>query len=716
MAIIASSDFSGQGSNVTLTGKPLNNVLGGTLTPSWTGGSPMSINASAQVVGSGSYSGNLVNLPTAGTMRWRYTPTGNPDNFALYALATDIIFGGNSIGMLLVQRNSMRLFRTVNGTRNDLQSISIPLIDAPCFLELDQTVENTLTARVIELDGTTVRHSLTQPFIDLPNGWGWGLSMFGSGSDGTWDDVVFQERPVLSTPQLTLPTGASANSTTATGSVTTNVTTGTIYALDSAGSPDQATVLASGTPMNVAGAGAYTIITSGLTPQSTGIKRHYVHKRVTGETSPVIRSSTFNMPATLAVPGGSTATNVDGRWVIVTYTPTGTVSSATASLPAHATPNGAVAQAPKAMVFANDVWTAEFENVPLGDYAPPVVLASNVDHQSVSITGAVAFFIDDLVGEPEGPPVTESAPGVSSHPAAQSVVVGQTATFVASFSGGGIGAQWQRNPGGNTTWSNISGALSVSYTTPPTTITGGTANSGDEYRAVGTNTIGTVTTNPASLTVTPVQSPTVATHPANQTVVAGGSVTVSVVVNDGGGAVSYQWEQSTNGGTSWTNVGTNAPNYTSAALNVGQNGIRFRNVATNSAGSVTSNAAVITVTAGVVAPEITVQPLSQSILDGAVAVLNLEASSGGGTLTYQWEYSTNGGATWSNVNVNGTGNPFTTLPLTVSQSGIQYRGTVTNSAGSDVSDAATITVALPVSARIKGASPFTFFRWLRRSS
>ncbi len=690
MAIIGSSDFAGQGSNVSLTGLPLNNALGGTLTPVWTGATPMFINAAGSVVSGGAYSGNLASMPTAGKMTWLYTPTGNADNFALYALATDIIFSGNAIGMLLVGRNNLRLFRTTNGSRSDLQSLGVTAITAPCYLQLDQTVENTLTIRILELDKTTVRHALTQTFAELPSGTGWGLSMFGSGPDGTFDDVVFEDRPVLPSPILTGPSGSSTSATSATGSVTTDLSGGTMYALDSTGTPD-ATAIKAGTSQTVTAAGVQTIATLGLTPGTTGYKRHYLHKRSTGEESAISRSATFNTPTTLAAPTGTAATVVDGTTVTITYTPTGTVSSATASLPAHATPNGAVTQTPKAMTFSGGVWTAVFTLVPAGDYASPVVLASNADHSSVSITGAAAFYIDDLTGEPEGPPANETSPVISLQPAAQSATAGQTASFSITVSGGGLSYQWQRNAGGNTSWANISGATASSYTTPATSLTGGTANSGDTYRVIATNSEGSVTSNPVALTVTAVVAPAITTQPASQTVLAGAMVTVSVAASDGGGSLTYQWASSPDG-TNWTNVGTSAPSYTSAALTTGQTGIRYRVTVTNSAGNVVSNSAIITVNAVIVAPTITTQPANQTIASGSTATMSVAATTGGGTLFYQWQYSTDGGSNWTNVSSNGAVNPFTTLALTVGQTGIRYRVTVTNTAGSVTSSPAIVTV------------------------
>lgn len=95
-----------------------------------------------------------------------------------------------------------------------------------------------------------------------------------------------------------------------------------------------------------------------------------------------------------------------------------------------------------------------------------------------------------------------SAPSITSNPSNQSVSAGATATFTAAASGSPTPTyQWQRNPGGAGSWADISGAVAASYTTPATTVSGGSANNGDTYRCVATNTNGTATTTAATLTV-----------------------------------------------------------------------------------------------------------------------------------------------------------------------------------------------------------------------
>jgi len=95
-----------------------------------------------------------------------------------------------------------------------------------------------------------------------------------------------------------------------------------------------------------------------------------------------------------------------------------------------------------------------------------------------------------------GPPVL---PGVTSEPVDRAVPAGQQVTFTAVASGGPAPTvQWQVSTDGGTTFSNIAGATSTTLTFTPTA-----AESGDQYRAVFTNSSGSATSAAATLTVNP---------------------------------------------------------------------------------------------------------------------------------------------------------------------------------------------------------------------
>jgi large repetitive protein len=90
-----------------------------------------------------------------------------------------------------------------------------------------------------------------------------------------------------------------------------------------------------------------------------------------------------------------------------------------------------------------------------------------------------------------------TAPMITVQPSNQTVTAGATATFSVTATGSGtLTYQWRRNG------TSIGGATSASYTTPVTTVSGGSANNGDVYSVVVTgDTSPAATSSNATLTV-----------------------------------------------------------------------------------------------------------------------------------------------------------------------------------------------------------------------
>jgi hypothetical protein len=89
-------------------------------------------------------------------------------------------------------------------------------------------------------------------------------------------------------------------------------------------------------------------------------------------------------------------------------------------------------------------------------------------------------------------------------------------------------------------------------------------------------------------------APTVTTSPAPTSTTAGDPVTFTVA---GTGDPTVQWQQSTDGGTTWTDIdGATDPTYTVAQPTTAMNGTRYRALLTNAAGTATSDPAILTVT------------------------------------------------------------------------------------------------------------------------
>jgi hypothetical protein len=182
----------------------------------------------------------------------------------------------------------------------------------------------------------------------------------------------------------------------------------------------------------------------------------------------------------------------------------------------------------------------------------------------------------------------QTAPVVTTNPATQTVVAGNTVTFTAAASGNPAPTvQWQVSTNAGTSYSNVAGATNLSLS-----FTAAANQSAYRYRAVFTNSVGTATTTAAILTVQ--SAPIVTTNPISQTVAAGTRVTFTAAAT-GNPAPTVQWQVSTNGGTTFANVAgatSTTLSFTTTAL---QRGNRYRAVFTNSLGQAITTAAILTV-------------------------------------------------------------------------------------------------------------------------
>jgi sugar lactone lactonase YvrE/uncharacterized Zn-binding protein involved in type VI secretion len=136
------------------------------------------------------------------------------------------------------------------------------------------------------------------------------------------------------------------------------------------------------------------------------------------------------------------------------------------------------------------------------------------------------------------------APTIQTQPANQSGPAGQAAAFTVTASGSAqLTYQWQREPSGSSTFSNLSDGGAYSGTATPTlTVSGPTiAMSGDQFQCVVTNNAGSATSTAASLTVAGGTSSDITTQPVSQTINTGGTVVFTVVAKSSQSATTYQW-------------------------------------------------------------------------------------------------------------------------------------------------------------------------------
>jgi hypothetical protein len=178
----------------------------------------------------------------------------------------------------------------------------------------------------------------------------------------------------------------------------------------------------------------------------------------------------------------------------------------------------------------------------------------------------------------------------------------------------------------------------------------------------------------------------ISTNPAPQAVSPGQMATFTIGAT--GANPTYQWQ--TNNGGGWTNiVGATNVSYTTAPEVLANNGLQFRcivSVACDSS-SVTSAAATLTVENCVSAA--TTNPGDQTVNAGSTATFTITPT--GTHPTFQWQLNNGGGF----ANINGATNAsYTTPPESVTNSGFQFRCTVSVACDNSTatSAAATLTV------------------------
>jgi hypothetical protein len=190
------------------------------------------------------------------------------------------------------------------------------------------------------------------------------------------------------------------------------------------------------------------------------------------------------------------------------------------------------------------------------------------------------------------PACLHSAPVVTAQPSPQSVVAGQTATFAAAASGRPAPTvQWQVSTNAGASWAPVSGATSTTLSFPAQL-----AQSGSQYEAVFTNTNGSVTSNPATLTVAAPTPPAITGQPGAETVVMGQTATFASSAS-ANPAPTVQWQQSSDGGTTWSVIPGQSGSTLSFPASLIADGYQYRAVWTNTAGVATSAPARLTVTA-----------------------------------------------------------------------------------------------------------------------
>lgn len=265
---------------------------------------------------------------------------------------------------------------------------------------------------------------------------------------------------------------------------------------------------------------------------------------------------------------------------------------------------------------------------------------------------------------------------ISPQPAVGTASVSQTSICynnpvtlsLSSYSGN---LQWMQSTDG-TNWTPITGGTTSPFTTPVLT-------QSTYFKAV----VSSQGCNPVESNVLQV---TVLTSIGGTASVSGPTsfcdVAPSVVFNLTGYFGSIQWQQSIDGNT-WSNIsGATSSTYTATNLTTTTH---FRATVTSGTCNEASNVITITVNPSPAAG--TASANATDVCQNNTIVLSLSGYTTSANI--QWQISTDGGSTWSNIN-GATYSPFSYLATNIGT--LQFRAVVSNNCGSTNSNTLIVTV------------------------
>ena len=278
--------------------------------------------------------------------------------------------------------------------------------------------------------------------------------------------------------------------------------------------------------------------------------------------------------------------------------------------------------------------------------------------------------------------IVDSPPSVTLNPSSEVISAGGEAKFSAAASGNPEPSlQWEVSKDGGASW----GAYGSAHSTTLSIGGVGGGMNGWQFRAAFSNSLATVDSGAATLTVN--EGPHITLSPSDQTVVAGNTVSFSASA-EGTPAPTVRWEVSNNNGTTWSPAPPpNTESTLTFTANAGESGNLYRAVFENGSGSATTSAARLLVESP---PAVTRNPSSETVLAGGQAEFSSEAS-GNPQPGIQWEYSSDGGASW-NAYEGAHGTTLLIGSVKASMNGWEFRAVFSNSLATVESSAATLTV------------------------
>ncbi|WP_367275797.1 immunoglobulin domain-containing protein, partial [Marivirga sp.] len=291
----------------------------------------------------------------------------------------------------------------------------------------------------------------------------------------------------------------------------------------------------------------------------------------------------------------------------------------------------------------------------------------------------------------------DSAPAtINTNPTNKIICKNDNTSFSVAASGDGLSYQWRENGVILADGGIYSGATTATLilTNVPST------ENGNSYDVVVSATCGLdVTSTSATLTIN--ERPEIVTQPSSSTICENPGNTSFTVDAGVTSSPTYQWQESTDGGITYSNL-SDAGIYlgtTTATLNLTgttptEDGNLYKVIVSGACTpSVTSDPAILTVEEEA---NITANPTNATACEGSNVSFSLTAQ--GADLQYQWQLSTDNGVSFGNLTNTVLYSGATTATLTLTgisstENSYQYRALVSNGAASPCNAVATSTAA-----------------------
>ena len=265
--------------------------------------------------------------------------------------------------------------------------------------------------------------------------------------------------------------------------------------------------------------------------------------------------------------------------------------------------------------------------------------------------------------------------------------IGDKAVFTVEAEGDGVSYQWQYSNSGSSSWKNSTMAGS---TTNKIEVNITKGRLGQKYRCIVMDSKGNKLTSEAAEIQQETEKELAIIQQPKTVVGKIGDKAVFTVEAEGNG-LTYQWQYSNSGSSSWKNSSMTGSTTNKIEVNItkGRLGQKYRCIVKDNKGNeLTTDAAEIQQESDKKLAIIQ-QPKTVVGKIGDKAVFTVEAEGDG--LSYQWQYCNSGSSTWKNSSMTGSTTNKIEVNITKGRIGQKYRCVVKDNKGNELTtDAAEI--------------------------